>query len=239
MESLVDAMHGRGLCISYSRLRTISTDLANSIICFYEKSGVVVPMQALRGVFTTNAYDNIDHNTRATTCRTTFHGSCCFVLQFPTPDNQGTIGPECILNPEVMGKKGIDILPQSYTNMADEVSLPKSEDFYVPDLELNSWLKSVAPPLAETLQDSYQWLKHAHEHYKQDQLSRNNWISWSAYYASHNVEIPPVTPSFMLPWFLESATSPVMVHHAMGIARSVTSYRNPGQVCDHAWCDAH
>ena len=33
------------------------------------------------------------------------------------------VGPECILNPEVMGKKGIDILPQSYTNMADEVSL--------------------------------------------------------------------------------------------------------------------
>ena len=69
-------------------------------------------------------------------------------VQFPTPDNQGTkVGPECILNPEVMGKKGMDILPQSYTNMADEVSLPKSEDFYVPDLELNSWLKSVAPPL--------------------------------------------------------------------------------------------
>ena len=100
----------------------------------------------------------------------------------------------------------------------------------MPDLELNSWLKSVAPPLAETLQDSHQWLKHAHEHYKQDHLSRNNWISWSAYYASHTVEIPHVTPSFMLLLFRESATSPVMVHHAMDIARAVTSYLNPGQI---------
>ena len=146
MKSLVDSMHGRGLqsrlCISYSRLRTISTDLANSIICFYEKSGVVVPMQAIRGVFMTNAYDNIDHNTQATTCKTTFHGSCCSVLQFPTPDNQGTkIGPECTLNTEVMGKKGTDILPQSYTNMVDDVSLTKSEEYHVPDIELNSWLK--------------------------------------------------------------------------------------------------
>ncbi len=32
MESLVDAMHERGLCISYYRLRTLSTDIANSII---------------------------------------------------------------------------------------------------------------------------------------------------------------------------------------------------------------
>jgi len=36
MASLVDSMHERGLCISYYRLRTISTDLANSIISFYE-----------------------------------------------------------------------------------------------------------------------------------------------------------------------------------------------------------
>ena len=37
MDSLVDAMHGRGLCISYSRLRTISTDLANSITASMRK----------------------------------------------------------------------------------------------------------------------------------------------------------------------------------------------------------
>ena len=33
---IVDAMHNLGLCISYKRLRTISTDLANSILRHYE-----------------------------------------------------------------------------------------------------------------------------------------------------------------------------------------------------------
>ena len=102
-----------------------------------------------------------------TTCKTTFHGSCCSVLQSPTPDNQGTtIGPECILNPDVMGKKGIDILPQSYTNMADDVSLTKSKDYHVPDLELNSWLKPlwISNPVCKRVQEAlhtgmlYGWL---------------------------------------------------------------------------------
>jgi hypothetical protein len=228
-ESLVDSIHERGLCISYKRLRTMSTDLANSIIRFYEQSGIVVPVQALRGVFTTNAFDNIDHNTRSTTCRTSFHGSCQSVLQFPTPDNPGTkIGPSCILDPEVMGKTGIDVLPESYTVM-EYVCLPKDDVIYVPDLAVNSWLKAVAPPLSETLQDAYHWLEHAHRLHQEDRLSTNDWISWAAYYASQSVETVPVTPSFMLPLFRESATSPMMVYHAMGIAKAVTTHLNPGQ----------
>jgi len=128
-----------------------------------------------------------------------------------------------------MGKKGIDILPQSYTAMK-EVSLPKAEDIYVPDLELNSWLKSVAPPLMKTLQDSYQWLEQAHELYQKDCFSSNDWMSWAAYFASRTVTVPPVTPSFMLPLFRESATSPMMVYHAMEIAKAVTNHLNLGQI---------
>ena len=61
-KSLVDTMNKRGLCVSYYRLRRLSTDLANSIISYWEKIGVVVPPQAIKGVFTTGGYDNIDHN---------------------------------------------------------------------------------------------------------------------------------------------------------------------------------
>ena len=61
-ESIVDSLHSLGLCISYSRLRTLSTDLANSILKSYEAIDAVVPVQALHGVFTVNAYDIVDHN---------------------------------------------------------------------------------------------------------------------------------------------------------------------------------
>ena len=230
MACIIDVLHDRGLCISYDRLKTISTDLANSVIRFYETSEIVVPVRALRGVFTTNAYDNIDHNPRSMTCMTSLHGSCLSVLQFPTIDNVGTaIGPLNILNPDVMGKKGIDILPPSYTSMA-EVSLPNDEVICVTDLEINGWLKSEAPPLENTLHDGYQWLKRARGIFLQEQPSSNDWISWAAYYASQTAVIPPVTPSFMLPLFRESASSPMMVYHAMGIAKAVTNHLNPGQI---------
>ena len=139
MESLVDFIHGRGLRISYSRLMTISTDLAMSIICFYKKWCC-----RSHASYSWSLYD-VMHMTISTTTHERQLVKQLFMdhaVQFPTPDNQGTkIGPECILNLEVMGKKGTDILPQSYTNMADDISLSKSEDYHVPDLELISWLK--------------------------------------------------------------------------------------------------
>ena len=82
-------MHALGICISNSRLRTITTDLANSIIRFYEDKGTVVPVQARIGIFTTSAFDNMDVNPKATTSRTSLHGSCRSILQFPTLDNHG------------------------------------------------------------------------------------------------------------------------------------------------------
>ena len=60
--SLLKTMHQRGLCVSYDRLRTFSTDITNSIIKHWEQIGVVVPPQAMKGVFTTGGFDNIDHN---------------------------------------------------------------------------------------------------------------------------------------------------------------------------------
>ena len=46
-ESLIDDLHQRGLCISYDRLRVLSTDIANSVIGHWEQVGVVVPLRQL------------------------------------------------------------------------------------------------------------------------------------------------------------------------------------------------
>ena len=55
--SFVQTMHQRGLCVSYDHLRTFSTDIANSVINHWEQIGVVVPPQAVKGVFTTGGFD--------------------------------------------------------------------------------------------------------------------------------------------------------------------------------------
>ena len=59
-ESLVDMLAERVLSISYDRLRTFSIDIANSVIEHWNKEGVVVPPQAVKGVFTTGNTDNVD-----------------------------------------------------------------------------------------------------------------------------------------------------------------------------------
>ena len=75
-----------------------------------------------------------------------------------------------------MSKKWIGVLLQSYTVM-EYASLPKDKVIYMPDLEVNSWLKSVAPALKRTIQDGYQGIEHGHELYLHDNLSRNDRIS--------------------------------------------------------------
>ena len=186
-------------------------------------------IQALSRVFTTIAFDNIDHNPRATTCRTSFHGSCLSVLQFPTSGNPGVaVGPECILNPGVSGRKAVGALPLTYTAM-EEVSLAKDNEIYVPDLEVNNHLKAEPLPLRRTIEDGYQWLEHAHTLMLKEELELTDWISWAAYHASRSTSVPTESPSAILPIFRESASSPMMVNHAMYIAIAVTNHLNPGQ----------
>ena len=119
-ECLINVLHEKGLCISYKRLRTLTTDLANSVEAHFESTGVVVPLQALKKIFTTFAYDNIDHNPRSTTCRSNFHGTCISILQFPDRSNQReqvALSHNAAINQEVMGNSNVAPLLASYTNL--------------------------------------------------------------------------------------------------------------------------
>ena len=57
---LVDMLHENGLSISYDRVLEISRRN-------YIEEGVVCPPMLKKGLFTTSAMDNIDHNPTATT----------------------------------------------------------------------------------------------------------------------------------------------------------------------------
>lgn len=83
---LVETMHKRRMCVSYDRLKTFSTDIANSVISHWEQIGVVVPPQAVTGVFTTGGFDNIDHNPSSTTATSALHGTCITIQQHFSSD---------------------------------------------------------------------------------------------------------------------------------------------------------
>ena len=90
-ESLIDIDCGRGLCISYDRLRNFLIHLANSILARWIKEDLVFPIQGLKGVFLTAAGDNGDTNSRSYTCRIDFHGFVLSLVFHPSPDNPGNI----------------------------------------------------------------------------------------------------------------------------------------------------
>ena len=75
--TLVDKLYNLGLSISQDRVLELSTDMGNSVCARFESEArVVCPPNLLKGVFTTTAVDNIDHNwPSSVTAQGAFHGT--------------------------------------------------------------------------------------------------------------------------------------------------------------------
>lgn len=66
---LIDLLHENGMCISYDRVLEVSALLWESVVNQYVEDGVVCPPILRKGLFTTSAMENIDHNPTATTAQ--------------------------------------------------------------------------------------------------------------------------------------------------------------------------
>ena len=62
-----------GLSVSYDRVLSISTDIGNTICRKFEDENLVCPAKLRKGIFTTSAVDNIDHNPSSNTAKGSFH----------------------------------------------------------------------------------------------------------------------------------------------------------------------
>ena len=69
---LVQDLFKLGLSISYDRVLSISTNIGNSVCHQYEQDGVICPANICKGLFTTAAVDNINHNPSLTTAHEYF-----------------------------------------------------------------------------------------------------------------------------------------------------------------------
>ena len=88
-KSLVEAFYKLGLCISYDRLLSITTDTANSVMKRCEAENTVCPANLMDELFTTAAVDNIDPNPSSTTVNDAYHGTAISLVQHPTNENTG------------------------------------------------------------------------------------------------------------------------------------------------------
>ena len=222
-EELVSFLHREGLAISIDRLRTISVDLANSVIEFWNKIGVVVPLSMKTGYFTTHALDNVDHNPTSTTAKSSYHGTGISCTQHCADDKINL--PLCteVLSESAIGRQKVNSLPSYYTNLP-EIVLSKSEAAYVPKLNSDSHVVPASPSLKQLLLGEYQWLDHAHQ-------DISEWISWAAYHASISQSLTSAKCiSQMLPLFPEYSNSPAMIYQGMTMIAASTKYLNPDQV---------
>jgi hypothetical protein len=86
---LVEMLHEHGVSIPYDRVLEVSAQLGDAAVSKYMEEGVVCPAVMRKGLFTTAAMDNIDHNPTATTATTSFHGTSISLFRNLSTDNEG------------------------------------------------------------------------------------------------------------------------------------------------------
>ena len=228
-KSLVDIFYKLGMCISYDRLLSISSDITNSVIDRYDRDGVVCPSKLRDGIFTTAALDNIDHNPSSTSSHDSFHGTAISLAQHPTAEKPGTERSTNVFDPEKSSKsKKIAALLSYYTEVPP-LTLP-STNIVVP----NTCTQLVfVPDCNGTSKESEReedWLKNIQEVVTKKELSKEDTVSWAAYRASKS-SLSSHQPALisLLPMFTENAHSLAMIAHGINVISAAVKHLNPSQ----------
>jgi len=145
------------------------------------------------------------------------------------PSEQHDVTPRVIPvideNPEKTRR--IQALPAAYTNVPPvalirpDPVIPKVHGPVKPD----NLIAAVAQSNVNV------WLKHMRHLLSKQELTKEDFGSWSAYHASiQQVVTAPCTVVTLMPLFLECAHSVAMIKHSMNVVKAATEYLNPGQI---------
>ncbi|KAH3888539.1 hypothetical protein DPMN_012575 [Dreissena polymorpha] len=111
---LVELLNEHGLCIPYIRVFEVSAQLGDAAAGRFIEEGLVCPTILRKGIFTTAAMDNIDHNPTSTTSSSSFHGTSISLFQHPSSgEDCQKRNPFSIRNNKA---KKVPELTDSYTN---------------------------------------------------------------------------------------------------------------------------
>ena len=114
-KDLVDKLFSLGLSISYSQVLHLSAEMGNSLCQLFHMEQVVCPPMLRKGLFTTSAIDNIDHNSSATTAKDSFHSIGISLMQHPTSDEETVVHSATVVTGA--GSRTVAHLPSFYTEV--------------------------------------------------------------------------------------------------------------------------
>ena len=126
-QNVTDKLNDLGMSISYNRVLELSTDLGNTICSRFETENIVCPSNLRKGLFTTGAVDNIDHNSTSTTAQGSFHGTGISVFQHPTSECIGEARTILQTDTNIVSTNRQGRLPEVYTSVhpVGECKLPE------------------------------------------------------------------------------------------------------------------
>ena len=233
-KEIMDKHHHNGLMPSYDTIKRFATDIANTLIDKWRSDGVVLPPNAIKNVFICFGLDNIDWNAVNPLAQllSTLHGTIFVVHFFPDRD-------EPYLMIEIAetqkGKKTVQELPESYTKIDYKYNLQTSDKYTIPPENQDPVVirnLGLEHPLLDDclLEPQKQWLNDCKVSLQKENLEKDEYITWGAYYAS-NSKAPegPNMRSYPTPIHLEKASEPAMLAHLMMLAETMTEKLNPGQ----------
>ena len=225
-KEVINRMNELGLCISYGRTLKLSEDLCNNVMDLYEQNGTVCPPTLPKGVFTTTALDNLDHDPKSTVANWTFHGTA-LSMTCHVDENYHSLEPSFPKSSANL-KKSYALL-ESYS-IVPPVSL-KNKSPIVPSSESSADMYGSQETFSDNLSEEYQWLEHVKDIITKSNLEPTDVISWAAFHASR-IDQPskPNDISSVLPLFFENAHSTAMVKHGMEMLKKAVDLINPGQV---------
>lgn len=219
--ALIDKLHDLGLSISYDRLLRISSGLCEASIDQFVQDNVVCPNNLQFGLFTTGAYDNIDHNSSNTTTEKSFHGTSISLFQHPLPKEIGGVRNLRNYSNNVRSK-AVPPMFDKYTNIIPKFLVNKQPD--IPAVSSDQDFSLNYDILQTEERKEIEWLHNTFE------CTSNNEISWSAYHEKKESKELEKSILSILPLFPDDSKSVTMIIHAIGVISDATEFLNPGQV---------
>ncbi len=219
---LVDELFQLGLSISCDRVLEIENTIVRSLCTKFDEEGVVCPENLSKSVFTTSAYDNLDHDPSSTNAKEAFHGTGISIFQHPDACNtrQGRNGS--YYKDDGLRKQKAT-LPEEYSTIKPMMKKNKN-----PSVPTNgSWKLKEFGSLSEVMKYGKTWLDYVRQRKKDSPPAV---LSWSAFNASqHNDIVVLKSISSMLPLCKEDSHSVALMCHSMKLVQKVTAFLNPGQ----------
>ena len=122
---LVEQLHNLGITASYTLVKNVESNIADTMCKQFEADCVVCPSSLRKGLVTVGAFDNLDHNPTSTTAQSAFHGTAISITQFPTSTDDGesrTLAPFSSGNPDESNS-----LPRgTRTKVSQQTKMPKN-----------------------------------------------------------------------------------------------------------------